>query len=261
MITCRCWHSCHDAQGEPLLLSCSAVRPAFSFAKRASSTRFIPACGRIQNLGRRHRSGPIRRDGGGAAAGSRAAASAAAAGGWPGGRAGGAAGGAAGRAAGAGAAAGSWAGTPSDGAGEGLPCTACLRACLPARLPARQLVCRLLACSPARLRALCLLAAWRRPLCPLLHAQLQQHPWPLFEPRHLSPTVLAEQGCGSGLPGLVALWAGAEAHFQVGNSSAGKNQGPTAADAGPPGRAAAAGPCCCGHADGPRTGAANPAGS
>ena len=24
------------------------------------------------------------------------------------------------------------------------------------------------------------------------------------------------QGCGSGLPGLVALWAGAEVHFQVG---------------------------------------------
>lgn len=26
------------------------------------------------------------------------------------------------------------------------------------------------------------------------------------------------QGCGHGLPGLVALWAGAEVHFQVGTS-------------------------------------------
>lgn len=31
---------------------------------------------------------------------------------------------------------------------------------------------------------------------------------------------MSPQGCGHGLPGLVALWAGAEVHFQVGTSSA-----------------------------------------
>ena len=35
-------------------------------------------------------------------------------------------------------------------------------------------------------------------------------------PRQPAPPCCAVQGCGSGLPGLVALWAGAEVHFQVG---------------------------------------------
>ena len=32
----------------------------------------------------------------------------------------------------------------------------------------------------------------------------------------LETPACALQGCGHGLPGLVALWAGAEVHFQVG---------------------------------------------